>query len=325
MRTRTALVALLAPSAAALSVVDTHVHNANLTLMGDSFYTFPTSFPDLASSWFMPDFAAEVADVTAAVSVDRVVLMELEKVNNTFDAGRAEAAFYQATADACRADPDSCGGTQVAGFVASAPLEQDTDAVRAYLADLQASFPQLVGIREGLWLSDASFFADAGFRAGLATLAQFDLAFDLLVEKEQLQDTAALAAAVPSVRMNVNHLGYPNISDTDPDHFASWAADVQALAEQPNVFLKLSGLPQCYGQPGWSADAFTPFIQTVLDAFGAQRVNFAGNWFVLVNDEWQGDYSGMVDAVLQSLSDLGVSQSDLEWIFAKTAEQIYGL
>lgn len=324
MRPRTPLVALLAHSAAALSVVDTHVHNANLTLMGDSFYTFPTSFPDLATSWFMPDFAAEVADVTA-ISVDRVVLMELEKVNNTFDAGRAEAAFYQATADGCRVDPASCGGAQVAGFVASAPLEQDTDSVREYLADLRASFPQLVGIREGLWLSDSAFFADPGFRAGLATLAEFDLAFDLLVEKEQLQDTAALAAAVPNVVMNVNHLGYPNISDPDPDHFASWAADLQSLAQQPNVFLKLSGLPQCYGQPGWSAGAFTPYIKTVLDAFGAQRVNFAGNWFVLVDDEWEGDYGGMVDAALQSFSDLSVSQTDLEWIFSKTAEEIYGL
>ena len=213
-----------------LSLIDTHVHNSDLSRFGHDFYTYPASFPDLNRSFSIRDFAAALdpplqprPGVTAAVG--GVILMELEKVNNTFQNGMAEAAFYQQTADACAADPPSCGGAAVLGVVASAPLEQGGAAVSTYIQQLLHGSsaaegersstgggggvaPSLVGIRQGLWTAqEEALFEDPGFREGLAAVGAAGLAFDLLVEKESLPAAAALAAAVPGVRLNLNHLG----------------------------------------------------------------------------------------------------------------------
>lgn len=50
-----------------------------------------------------------------------------------------------------------------------------------------------------------------------------------------------------------------------------WEADMHALARLPNVYAKLSGLPQAYGKTGWTAADFEPYIRSALSAFGAVR------------------------------------------------------
>mmetsp|Transcript_47013 Transcript_47013/g.63985 ORF Transcript_47013/g.63985 Transcript_47013/m.63985 type:complete len:118 (-) Transcript_47013:230-583(-) len=103
--------------------------------------------------------------------------------------------------------------------------------------------------------------------------------------------------------------------------FDQWAAGIDKLAALPNAYCKLSGMPQAYGEPGWTGNDFRPYAKKALDAFGAQRVNFAGNWFVLMEDQWDGHYVDMMEATLEALS--GVQQSELDWVFMKTAIDLY--
>mmetsp|Transcript_56430 Transcript_56430/g.155958 ORF Transcript_56430/g.155958 Transcript_56430/m.155958 type:complete len:275 (+) Transcript_56430:553-1377(+) len=273
---------------------------------------------------------ADFADATSSLPYDGgeavvggVILMELEKQNNDYESGLAEAAFYQSVANRCNADPSTCGGSKVVGLVASAPLEMGHDATIEYLTTLQAAAPNLVGIRQGLWVKDASFFYDEGFRGGLSALPAFNLPFDILVEHDQLSYTIDLATALPTVMFNLNHLGYPTI--TNATNWASWLDGINKLAALPNVYIKLSGLPQTYDAPGWTADDFTPYVKAALDAFGAQRMNYAGNWFVLMDEEWEGNYPDMVNAVMTVMNNLEVTDADREWIFAKCATELYHL
>ena len=74
-----------------MDVIDTHVHNANLSLIN---YTFTTAFPDLARDWTIEDFSTAVDG--APVRVRGALLMELEKQHNTFEVGMAEAQMFQA-------------------------------------------------------------------------------------------------------------------------------------------------------------------------------------------------------------------------------------
>jgi len=274
----------------------------------------------------MADFAEATSSLPydgGEATVEGVILMELEKQSNDYESGMAEAAFYQSVANRCNADPSTCGGSKVVGLVASAPLEKGYDATTAYLTTLSAAAPNLVGIRQGLWVKEASFFYDDGFRAGLSALAAFDLPFDILVEHDQLGYTLDLATALPEVMFNLNHLGYPTI--TNATNWDSWVAGISALAALPNVYIKLSGLPQTYAEPGWTASDFAPYVKAALDAFGAQRMNYAGNWFVLMDEQWEGNYPDMVSAVMDVMSSLSVSDEDQEWIFSKTATELYHL
>ena len=110
--------------------------------------------------------------------------------------------------------------------------------------------------------------------------------------------------------------------------FASWSADLAALAAvRQDVYCKLSGLPQAYGKPGWTTADFAPYVRAALAAFGPRRVNFAGNWFILTDDAWQGTYPSMLAAVLGALEAAGVplASDDADWVLRKTAKEIYGV
>lgn len=318
-----------------LKLFDTHVHNSDIKRFGKEFYTYPDSFPDLNSSFSMTDFAESIGAPNSlnplpnvTVSVSRVILMELEKQNNSFVAGALEAEFFQETADLCNADPiTNCGGAVVAGIVASAPLEKGGDAVQEYVKHLKGGLaPLLVGIRQGLWTDDEMYlFSDPSFIQGVQALGEAGLVFDLLIHKESLHPEAtSLVDAAPNTTFNLNHLGYPDIRNASA--LAQWQADLSELARRPNVYCKMSGLPQSYGAPGWSADDFVPYVAAALAAFGAARVNFAGNWFVLEDEEWEGTYPTMLAAVFGALAKAGVEagSEDMEMILEKTAARLYG-
>jgi predicted TIM-barrel fold metal-dependent hydrolase len=235
----------------------------------------------LNRSFSMTDLASDLSQIVpigewGLPEVSSVILMELEKVNNTFSAGLQEAQYFHQVALNCAADPISlCGGALVAGYVASAPLESGYDAVFAYITSLSESAPGCVGIRQALWTTEEiPLFTNANFWGGLTALAEAGLVFDVLVHVEELQYLAILADQLPQVRINLNHLGYPEVSNSSA--FDTWATDIANLAERPNVYCKLSGLPQSTGQPGWSSQDFFPYVAAAIKAFGPKRVNFGG-------------------------------------------------
>ena len=156
-------------------------------------------------------------------------------------------------------------------------ITQGYDATTAYLTTLSAAAPNLVGIRQGLWVKEASFFYDDGFRAGLSALAAFDLPFDILVEHDQLGYTLDLATALPEVMFNLNHLGYPTI--TNATNWDSWVAGISALAALPNVYIKLSGLPQTYAEPGWTGESATHGCVSVCTRLCVCVCACSAHWF----------------------------------------------
>merc|ERR1711865_956034 len=279
-------------------VIDTHVHNADLSVLN---YTFTSSFPDLARNWSIEDFAAATNEARSSVPGRFVaILMELEKRNNSATAGLLEAAMFQHTTQR---------SAMATGFVASAELESGAQATREYIQQLKQQYPAVRGIREGLWTRSREFFRLPQFIAGVRALAEERMVFDLLVYPYQLDWVEELVRAAPQVKFNLNHLGYPQI--TNNSGYNSWASSMTKLAQHPNCFVKLSGLPQTYGQCGWSPEAFAPYIKHTLAVFGANRTNYAGNWFVLNEAKWCGNYTGMFTAVVTTLDQLEVSASDV--------------
>jgi len=321
MRSMTLLVVLSTSQALSYPsrTIDTHVHITNMSLIN---YTFPASFPDLAHDWSLTQFTHASANAQRSVRGGfGVILMELEKQSNTRETGLTEARWYQQLADACPGR--SLGCTAVAGFVASAPLEEGAEHVAAYLAELTTSFPAVRGIREGLWKRAPEFFTSPSFVAGVRVLAKHSLPFDLLVKPYQLSSVLQLVDLVPEVQFNLNHLGYPDISNTSA--YVSWATAMTQLSKRPNCYVKLSGLPQTYAHCGWTESDFLPYIKHILTVFGASRVNFAGNWFILNEARWCGEYTHMFNTVLKCLDNLNVSAHNVDQIFWGTAQALYNV
>ena len=71
--------------------------------------------------------------------------------------------------------------------------------------------------------------------------------------------------------------------------------------------------------PGWSAASFLPAVRVAAAAFGARRLNFAGNWFVL--DEY-GSYPAMLAAVRSCVAKV-FDASDAREVWEGTARRLY--
>jgi predicted TIM-barrel fold metal-dependent hydrolase len=80
----------------------------------------------------------------------------------------------------------------------------------------------------------------ARWRRGYALLAQSGLMFELQAPWWHFSEAAELARDFPQMKIIVNHTGLP--ADRSEEALAAWRAALDALAQWPNVWLKISGI-----------------------------------------------------------------------------------
>jgi L-fuconolactonase len=134
---------------------------------------------------------------------------------------------------------------------------------------------------------------DKTFQEGFAQLKAFDLSFDVWMYHTQLQDVAALARAFPATSIILNHVGGPLGVGPYAGHraemFDAWRRNLAVVAACPNVWVKLGGLGMLHfgfdfhlrDTPPSSAqlaDAWRPYVETCIEAFGPHRSMFESNF-----------------------------------------------
>ena len=136
--------------------------------------------------------------------------------------------------------------------------------------------------------------------------AESSATMGLLIHWYQLPQAEEMASRHPGVTIVIDHLGFPDYADPKS------LENLLALADQPNVYVKLSGYPHNSG------DAYPyvrthPFIERALGAFGASRVMWGSDWPVcLSNATYRETFRSAWE--LDALTDSG-----REWIFGRTA------
>ncbi len=109
-------------------------------------------------------------------------------------------------------------------------------------------------------------------------LAAADLMVDVL--GVSFADIDKLAAAVPELRIVIDHMG-PGFSPKTPAD-PTWATGIQLVAQRPNVFLKISYLVEGTGNKDGNAPADLQHYKAALDivwaAFGEDRLVYGTNW-----------------------------------------------
>jgi L-fuconolactonase len=150
---------------------------------------------------------------------------------------------------------------------------------------------------------------------GLRAVAAAGLAYDLVIRPHQLPAATYAAAAVPDLRLVLDHAAKPDIGGD----LAAWAADVQGFAALPNTTCKLSGLVS-EAPSGAGRQAFAEVADVVLGAFGADRVMFGSDWPVCL---LVSDYAAVM-ALARSLT-AGLSTAERTAVFGVTAARAYRL
>ena len=176
---------------------------------------------------------------------------------------------------------------------------------------------------------------DAQVRAALSHFAARNLSLDVWVVEPQLPEAVDLARAFPDLPMVIDHVGTPvglgRYTGKQQERFAGWAASIRALAACPNVSMKLGGLGMPF--PGFAgmgpearpdsqalAELWRPYIETCIEAFGADRCMFESNFPV---DRFGADYVTLWNAFKRIAA--GASASEKADLFAGTAARFYRL
>ncbi|MGW8366797.1 amidohydrolase family protein [Streptomyces wedmorensis] len=277
------------------TIIDAHHHVWDLTVRDQPWVTGEALAP-LRRSFSLDDLRpeAEAAGVTATVLVQTVTVAE-------------ETPELLALAGT-----DSL----VAGVVGWTDLTApDVAETLARLRELPGG-DRLVGIRHQVQEEpDPDWLLRSDVRRGLIAVAESGLVYDLVVTPHQLAAAVSVAADLPELTFVLDHLGKPPIAT---GRLQPWAGWVSRLAEAPNTVCKLSGL-LTEAAPTWTVQDLRRYADTVLHAFGPDRLMFGSDWPV---STLAADYQDVVHtsrALIQHLS-----PEEQAAVLHRTAIRVYG-
>lgn len=201
------------------------------------------------------------------------------------------------------------------------------------------------GIRHTLaWDRDASFVNAAypssedlmdspAFRGGFAQLAPLGLSFDAWLFHHQIPRLTSLARAFADTRIVLDHcggvMGIGPYAGRRGEIFKAWRLSLLELAACPNVSVKLSGLGMRLSGFGFEdgvrapssmqlAEAWRPWIETCVEAFGTPRCMYGSNFPV---DKGGHAYGVGLNALKRITQ--GATQEEKADIFWRSAKRFY--
>jgi L-fuconolactonase len=156
------------------------------------------------------------------------------------------------------------------------------------------SHPKLVGVRHVVQDEpDDEFMLRPDFRRGLGQLREFGLTYDLLLFPKHLAVAAKVVAEFPDQPFVLDHIAKPPIRQ---GQISPWRDDLRRLAQFPNVFCKLSGMITEADWTHWRPSDFRPYLDTVTECFGANRLMIGSDWPVC---RVAGEYEAAMQIVLE--------------------------
>ncbi len=244
---------------------------------------------------FLPD---HVAPALLAANIDAVVAVQADQSERETDLLLAIARLYPS----------------VRGVVGWVDLRAEQLGER--LARWQGS-RHLKGVRHIAQAEPDDFLVDARIVAGVQQLGARGLSFDLLVYPRQLAAAELLVAECGDTMFVLDHGGKPPSAS---GAVGEWARDVQHLARHPHVVCKVSGLVTEASWSTWAPHHITPYLDTLLDCFGPDRLMFGSDWPVCLV---AADYARVHDVVAQWATKL--SSAEQAQLFGGTASRVYRL
>ena len=226
-------------------VVDAHLHVWSLDT---------TCYPVAPTATSRPSFPGDADTLLGLMTesgVDRAVIVQPSCYG--YD--------HRCVTDALRAHP----GRFAAACLVD-PLTPDApDQLAARHAEGYRGLRLNPLIDGGLWLNDP-LTAPLWERA-----AELGTIISLLILPHQMTRAAEMIARYPDVPVIIDHLGRPQVDLGEPEGVY---ADKLALAQFPNTYLKISGIPVA-SQEAYPHRDVWPYVQLALEWFGPERCMWA--------------------------------------------------
>ncbi len=186
------------------------------------------------------------------------------------------------------------------------------------------------GIRQVLHVPTANrgLCLEPQFVKSIQLLGEMGKSFDLCMRPTELADGASLAERCPHTRFILDHCGNADPKawmsksrqTSAPTHSVDqWKKDLERVAARSNVVCKISGIV-ARAPEGWKSDDLAPAINFCLDAFGADRVMFGGDWPVC---KLGASFSQWVQALKEIVGQRPLAEQ--KKLFHDNAQAFYGL
>ena len=242
-------------------MIDTHQH----LMLPDRFsYSWTGEFPALQDRFGLEEYRQ-----AAPAEISGTIFMEVD-----VDAGQSagEAKFFCELAN----DP----ANRLLGVIASGRPE--SDGFEAYIDEI--AHPKLAGIRRILHTQPDALSQSPLFRENLRALGKRGLPFDLCVLQRQHDLALDLVRACPETTFILDHCGVPDIAGNQApagEGFLAWQRGIRALAAEPNLHCKISGITAYAEENQRTPDGLRPYVETVIEAFSPRRCLWGGDWPVV--------------------------------------------
>jgi L-fuconolactonase len=157
---------------------------------------------------------------------------------------------------------------------------------------------RLAGFRHILQAEPPEKMNHPAFRRGIDQLEALGFTYDILIFPHHLEAAIELVDAFPRQPFVVDHLAKPKIKERIME---PWKKQIVELAKRPNVYCKLSGMVTEADHQQWKADDLHPYMEVVIEAFGASRVMYGSDWPVCL---LAADYGRVLQSVERFISQL---------------------
>jgi len=195
-----------------------------------------------------------------------------------------------------------------------------TKSNREEQLEILSDQPLIKGVREiTQGTPDEQFLANDKFNQGIQLLIEKDLNYDLLIFEDQLEVASQFVAKHPNLSIVLDHCAKPSIQH----HLfpKEWAKGIKEIAQHPNLLCKLSGLPtEIRDSSACNSTILRPYFDTVIEAFGADRIMFGSDWPVSLGVTPYADWLNCVKELTNELS-----QSEQNAIYTNNASLFYKL
>ncbi len=180
-----------------------------------------------------------------------------------------------------------------------------------------AEHSSLVGFRPMIQdIDDVDWMLSDKLKPAFRALVKADLTFDALTMPQHLVNLLQLLTEHNEMSTVIDHGSKPEIKCKQ---YSDWAMNMKILASETNAFCKLSGLVTEAGVD-WTIDDLRPYVNHLLDVFGARRLIWGSDWPVCTLAASYDTWVEVTHKLLENLTD-----KDRQAILGDNAKVAYNL
>lgn len=176
--------------------------------------------------------------------------------------------------------------------------------------------PKLKGLRHIVQAEpDENFLLGEDFNRGIRALDGTGLVYDILIYERHLPQTVAFVDRHPDQAFVLDHIAKPKIGESEVE---PWAGRIRELAKRENVSCKISGIVTEADWKRWTPDGLRPYLDTVVEAFGPQRLMVGSDWPVCLVACGYAQWFHVLEKYFA-----GFSKEERDAVFGDNARRVY--